>query len=275
MTDELVFFHAEGDMLHPTPIACSLWATDQMHGVAASGAMSRGLEQAARALGRDDMRPARYSVDLFMPPKMVPTTVTNRVLREGKRILVIDAELLQDGNAVARASATFLKPSTSPDGDVWVTHEHPQAPPLDVAPEGTDPHVPFFRSEDGWNQQFTDHQNPAPKVTWQTAMPIVAGEEPSPFQAAASVADATSMVTHWGTRGVEFINTDITMNLARLPRSVQLGLATIQRVEEDGIAVGTVAMFDREGTFGTATVSALANARRTVDFEEHDFGARA
>ena len=275
MTDELVFFTADGDTLHPGPVARSLWAEDQMHGVAASGALARALERAAHDLGRDDVRPARYSVDLFAPPKMVPTTTTTRVLREGRRIVVIDAELVQDGVAVARASATLLKPDVSPDGDVWHTTEHPEPPPVEVAPIGEEPHVPFFRSDGAWGQQFTEHQNDAPKVTWQTALPVVAGERATSFQAAASIADATSMVAHWGSNGVQFINTDITVNLARLPDGLQLGLATVQRVEEDGIAVGTVAMFDRTGTFGTATVSALANAKRTVDFEEHDFGARA
>lgn len=275
MTDALVFFTADGDTLHPTPVARSLWAEDQMHGVAASGAMARALEAEAQRLGRSDVRPARYSVDLFRPPKMVPTTVAVRLLREGRRIVVIDAELVQDGRSVARASATFLAPSETPAGKVWVTTEHPEPPSLEQAPVGSEPHVPFFRSGADWSQRFTDHQDPAPKRAWQTAVPVVAGEPATPFQAAASVADATSMVTHWGTHGVEFINTDITLSLSRLPRGVQLGLATIQRVEEDGIAVGTAAVFDRDGVFGTASVSALANARRTVDFEEHDFAARA
>lgn len=275
MTDELVFFTADGDVLTPQAMARSLWAEDQMHGVAASGALARGLEAELARIGRTDLRAARYSVDLFRPPLMAETTVEAQVLREGKRIVVIDAQLLQAGEPVARASATFLAPTQSPPGEVWATTEHPEPPSVDVAPEGTEPHVPFFRSTGEWGQQFGDHQNAAPKATWQTALPIVAGGTPTPFQAVASVADATSMVSHWGTNGVEFINTDITVNLSRLPHGVQLGLATIQRVETDGIAVGTVAIYDRAGVIGTASVSALANARRTVDFEEHDFGARA
>jgi len=275
MTFDLVFFDADGDTLLPTPRACSLWSDDQMHGVAASGAMARAAEAQVRRLGRDDVRPARWTVDLFQPARMVPTTTAARAVREGRRIVLVDVDLLQDGVAVARASATFLKPDVSPPGKVWATETHPEPPSTDLAPEGEDPHVPFFRSDGGWSQQFADHQNHAPKTSWQTAVPVVRDERPTPFQAAASIADAASMVSHWGTDGVEFINTDIALNLARLPRGVQLGLATVQRVEQDGIAVGTVAMYDRAGTFGTVSVSALANARRTVDFEEHDFGTRA
>jgi hypothetical protein len=73
------------------------------------------------------------------------------------------------------------------------------------------------------------------------------------------------MVTNWGSRGVEHINTDITMTLAREPEGVEIGLLATDRVEHDGIAVGTAAVFDRRGPLGTVIVAALANARRTVD----------
>ena len=39
----------------------------------------------------------------------------------------------------------------------------------------------------------------------------------------------------------------------------------IDRVEADGIAVGTAAVFDRTGTLGTVVTTSLANAKRTVD----------
>ena len=91
---------------------------------------------------------------------------------------------------------------------------------------------------------------------------------------AASVADSTSMVTNWGSNGVEYINTDITLTLARLPRGREIGLHAIDRVNHDGIAVGTATVFDREGRLGTAVVTSIANAKRAVDFEVNDFSAR-
>ncbi|WP_246086690.1 hypothetical protein [Nocardioides humi] len=91
------------------------------------------------------------------------------------------------------------------------------------------------------------------------------GEECTPFQAVASIADATSMVTNWGDRGVEHINTDIDLALCRLPDSSRLGLRATDHVAADGIAVGTAEVFDSTGPIGTATVTSLANTRRTVD----------
>ena len=74
------------------------------------------------------------------------------------------------------------------------------------------------------------------------------------------------MVTNWGSNGVEYINTDIALVLAREPEGVEIGLLATDRGEEDGIAVGTAVMFDRRGRLGTVMVASLANARRTVDF---------
>ena len=188
-------------------------------------------------------------------------------MREGKRICLVDALLTQDGERVARASAIFLKPSSSAPGTVWTPDDRPAPPPEDVAPVSSEPRVPFFHSEAGWTQTFADHQNGSRKASWNTGIPVVAGEQVTPFQAVAAMADGASLVTNWGDRGVEYINTDITLTLARLPEGVEIGLAAEDRVEHDGIAVGTAVVFDRTGQVGTSVVTSLVNARRTVDFD--------
>jgi hypothetical protein len=137
--------------------------------------------------------------------------------------------------------------------------------------------VPYFHSSSGWSQEFADHQNASRKASWNTGLPIVAGESPTPFQAVASLADGASLVTNWGSRGVEHINTDITLALARRPTGLEIGLAALDRVERDGIAIGTVAVLDRAGPLGNVVVTSLANTKRTVDFaavEYDDDGSR-
>ena len=69
---KLSFFTSDGDALVPTELACSLWSEDQMHGVALSGALARALERAVSDLGRTELRPARYTVDLFRAARMEP-----------------------------------------------------------------------------------------------------------------------------------------------------------------------------------------------------------
>lgn len=268
---QLSFFTRAGVALTPTDMARSMWDDDQMHGVALSGALARGLEQAVRGLGRDDLRPARYTVDLFRPARMTECLVTTEVVREGPRLCLVDAVLTQAGERVARASGLFLLPTASTAGEVWEPSERTGPPPLDVAPPTEEPHVPFFHSSAGWSQSFGLHQNPSRKASWSTAVPVVAGEQTTPFQAVAALADGASMVTNWGERGIEHINTDITLALAREPVGVSIGMAALDRVEDTGIAVGTAAVFDRSGPLGTAVVTSLANAKRVVDFTEIEY----
>jgi hypothetical protein len=255
---DLAFFRRTDDGFDPTPMARSMWAEDHMHGVAASGLIARGLEDQIEELGRaSELVPSRYHVDLFRPPRMVPTRIRTRVVRNGPRIALLDAEMVQassDGEerVVARATCTYLLAGENPAGEVWSAT--------------SEPHVPFFVSENPWSDDFGKHQNAGRHVTWQVAVPTVSGEPMTPFQTVASIADATSMVTNWGSNGVEWINTDISLALARRPAGMEVGLATIDHVAHEGISVGTAEVFDREGTIGTATVTALANAKRSVDF---------
>jgi hypothetical protein len=265
---------SDPEVLVPEDLARSLWGTDQMHGVALSGMLARALERTVAELGRDDLRAARYTVDLFKAARMQPCRTTTRVVREGKRICLVDATVEQDGVPVARASGLFLKVAEQAPGNVWEPTDSPQPPPSDVAPPTDDPHVPLFASDGaGWSDSFGDHQNSGHKTTWQVAVPVVPDERPSGFVAAASVADATSMVTNWGSNGVEHINTDITLTLARDPEGVEIGLAASDRVSADGIAVGTATVFDRAGRLGTTVVTSIANVQRGIDFDQHTFDA--
>ena len=269
---QYALFRAEGDTLVPQGIARSLWSENQMHGVATSGALARELENAVVAAGRDDLRPARYTVDLFKAPSMGPCTLASTVVREGSRLMLVDATLSQEGAVVARASCLFLKVSEDPPGDVWSPADAPTPPPLEIAAVSEEPRVPIFFSDGvGWSQNFAEHQNAGRKQTWQSALAVVSGEKPTPFQALAGAADSTSMVLNWGSEGVQYINTDVTLAISRVPVSQEIGLAATSRTSHDGIATGSCIVFDREGPIGTTTVTAISNARRAVDFTQHDF----
>jgi hypothetical protein len=264
-------FRDEGGVLVPQDIARSLWKADQMHGVATSGALGRAAERAVLAAGRTDLRPARFTVDLFRAPSMSPCDVETTIVREGARLMLVDATLSQEGEARARATALFLLESENPDGQVWSSPDLPQPPPLDIAPVSDEPRVPFFFSpEVGWSQNFAEHQNSGHKIMWQSALPIVAGERSTPFSGLAGAADSTSMVCNWGDQGVQYINTDVNLAIARLPVSQEVGLSALSWHAHGGVAIGTAMVFDRQGPLGTSTVTSLANAKRSVDFTKYD-----
>lgn len=274
MSDDFVpgWFRRDGETFVPQALATSLWSAEQMHGVAVSGLLALALEDQVSASGRSDLSPTRYHVDLFRPARMVASRPRVTVVREGPRLMLVDVVLLQesadsvgDGEAVARASALFLRRSADPAGRAWSQADRAVPPPAEVVGDSAAHHVPFFCSDADWSQNFGEHQNSGRHATWQTAMPVVVEEQITPFQAAASVADATSMVTNWGNAGIEYINTDIDLSLARLPDGISLGLRATDHVVADGLAVGTAEVFDRSGPLGTATVTAMVNSRRTVD----------
>lgn len=268
---KISFFTADGDGLMPNDLARSLWSEKQIHGVAISGALARQAELAVAEAGRDDLRPVRWNVDLFSPAGTGLTHTRSRVVRSSSRLCLIDVELVQEDEVKARASALFVKPTEPAPGEVWEPADHPQPPPLDIAPVSDDPRVPIFGSDGRWTTSFGDHQNAGQHVTWQTGVPIVDGEPATPFTAVTSIADATSMVTNWGTKGVEQINTDVILTLARRPVSLEIGLMASDRTSADGIAVGTVVVFDRQGRVGSAMTTSMANVKRSIDFTEHNF----
>jgi len=266
---------SDGDVFHPEPLARSAWSEDQMHGVAVSGLLARATERRVAEAGRAELVPARFQLDMFRPARMAATTTRVDVVRDGPRLMLLDAVLEQDGEVVARASTTYLKPTQNPEGDVWAppAGDRPTPPPADLLPPHGQHHVPFFASAVDWSDDFRAHQNAGRHQTWQTAVPIVVGEDCTPFQAVASVADATSMTTNWGSEGVEYINTDVGLALSRPPVDVLVGLRATDHISHDGVAVGVAEVYDSRGVLGVATITAVANTRRTVDFTSAEFEA--
>lgn len=259
------YFEATARGFEPLPFAASAWSPTMINGPAVCGLMARALEQQHCSPG---FMPARLTVDLFRPTLAKPLTVVTEQVREGRRIRVADAALIQDGVDVARATVVFLKRSVQPPGQLWTRSEVPQPPSVPVA---TEPTRPLWGSDaEGWSGEIREHQNDSRKRMWQVPLCVVEGETPSPFVGAVVIGEATSLMTNWGSAGVGFINTDMTLALARQPEGAEVGVEADSHISADGVAVGSATLFDRTGTFGTCVVTALSNAERQVDFTNGD-----
>lgn len=256
------YFVAEDGLLHPQDGARSGWNDGTMlRGSAVSGALAR---EAERAIGDDTgLRPVRWTLDLFRPAAFRASSVSATVVRRGRRLALVDVELTQDGVRVARASAEFLRGGTPVHGRTWSRPVTVCVPPPEIRPETTEPRV-YYSEGVGWTGDPGPHQNAARKRTWHFPLPVVQGEPPSPFQEAAMAADFVNMVANWGDAGIEFINSDVTLSLARRPEGDGIGLIAEQREEHDGISVSLAAVVDRKGVVGFAGVTGLANGQ-TVD----------
>lgn len=259
---ELAFFTRGAHGYEPQRYADSGWAPDMLNGAATCGLLAHVLENNHGAPG---FEPARLTVDLFRPVRKRPVTVTTTPVRTGNRILVADATLVQDGLDVARATAIFLRKSEQPPGRIWVRPEQPAPPPGELTAQPFT-HLWGSDAQGGWTPRLRDHQNDSRHRSWQRPLPVVLGEPPSPFAAAAVIGESTSMMTNWGSAGVGFINTDLTLALARPAEGVAIGIEADNHLGVDGIAVGSATLFDESGPFATCVVTALSNAQRQISF---------
>jgi hypothetical protein len=256
----LAYFVSDGQVLLPDPATKGPWGPT-ISGHVVGGVLARAVEAAGRA---DDLVPARLTVDLLRPTAIAPVEVRTTVRRDGQRIRLIDAELVQNGGVVSRASAVFLRRSEQPTGDVWSSTV--EMPPLPTDPGPLPEDLPMFvwgyggEGSSGGGYGFAEWHAGGPKYAWVRQLrPLVAGEVTSPFVEAAMAADATSALTHWGTTGLRYINADYTLSLTRLPKGEHIGLAALVHTSHDGIASGVAAVFDEYGPIGNAMAVALVN----------------
>jgi len=254
----------------PTRFAQSHWGEDHLNGPAIVGLVAREMEM---RFGSDDFMPTRLTVDLFKAARNKPTVVHSRLVRDGRRVRNVEAEVVQDGVTVAKGILVWYRRSAPPQGQQWsaaTTFAMPNG--LDDADDSI---RPFTGSDEvGWSRQVGQHQNASRTRFLDRTIDVVAGSPNTPFVRAAMVAESTSLTTNLGTHGVGYINGDLTVALARLPRSGWLGVEADSHLAADGIAVGSATLYDRMGAFGTGLITAVANPAAQIDFASQSFEGR-
>lgn len=256
--DASFLFAADGPVFHPSAAAVGRWGADMLNGPAVVGLAARCLELSYGAPG---FVPVRFTADLFKTAHRVPTGVRLTLVRDGARIRTSDCEVVQDGVVVARASMVQYRRSAAPPGDEWVVA------PSFAAPAGISGPVYLVGSDDaGWSPVGAEHQNVSRKRVYHRSLEVVDGEPTSPFVRAVVAAEATSLVTNLGTRGIGYINGDLTVAMSRLPVGDHIGVQADSHWCCDGISVGGATLFDDLGPFGSGMVTAVANPAAQIDF---------
>lgn len=250
----------------PTRSARGAWSEEMVNGPAVVAAAARSLQE---EYGLEDFLPARLTVDLFAPVRFEPLIIRTEEVRSGNRIRVSDAYVEQDGGIVARATLVQLRHGEQPPGEIWRSGRVTE-PPEEVRTEPLRAgQRPYFGSDSApgrWSTEMGAAQGNGRKSFWHRPLDVIEGATATPFQRAAILAESTSLMSHWGTEGIGFINADLTVALARLPRSEDIGIEADEHLSDAGVAVGSATLFDRDGVFGTGTVVAVSNAGRQVDF---------
>lgn len=226
------------------------------------------------------LSPAKTTFDLQSPLPLVPLTARATVLRDGRRLKLVDAELIHDGRVYARARSLWLKRDVAvdvSDNNAWAPSQQfstPGAGPWNITDDGRiywserldgDAETPA-EAESRWSHQGFDHQNGARKAVWQFPVPTVVREELTGFEVAANVCDVANLATGWGPKGLDFINADATLSLVRYPTSTEVGVTAIDRINQDGIAIGTAALYDADGQFANAQVTQIVQPDGRIQF---------
>jgi hypothetical protein len=253
----LPYFVRDGNRYAPTQIARGGWGPS-LSGHVVGGLLGWAVE---RAVDDPQLQPARLTVDLPAPTALEPIEVQTRLHHDRRRLRLVEAVLMQNGAAVARASALFLRRGAQPEGEVW--SQSVQLPPLPVE---DDPQPSLFLRTYGWGSGI---QNPDPdwadrfgrKYTWlQETRPLIDDEPLGAFTRAAMAADITASIANWGTNALQFINTDYTLTLSRLPDGPHLGLASLTHYSHDGVATGSAVLVDAHGPIGNCVSVAIAHS---------------
>jgi hypothetical protein len=250
----------DGGRFHATFSTTGPWFADAQHAGPPSALLIRSLE-------RCDARPgtelARITVEVIGPVPAGEVRVHAQVERPGRAVELLAAELVAGGRPVLRARAWRMA-----TGDTS-TVAHGSADPL-PGPET----VPA-RTErpPGWLPGFIDSMEwrwlrgwlaePGPGTVWaRPRVPLVAGEEPSPLQRLALVADsgngaaAPLDLLQW-----LFVNTELTLHLHRAPQGEWIAVQAQTVVGPAGIGTVSGLLFDSRGQVGRCAQALLVRPR--------------
>ncbi|HEY4942663.1 MAG TPA: acyl-CoA thioesterase domain-containing protein [Rhizomicrobium sp.] len=251
------FFKRDGETYVPQPSARGPWNPNSLHGRVVIGLLGHELE---RLHGGAEWMPARLTVDMYRLPDFSAITAVTRVVRGGKRIKVVDCELISGGRSVARGTAQFLIRGENAPGKSW-SPPNWDAPDPDTLP----PPPPGQFGERMWKMRNISDwfsSNGARRGAWMAEIrELVNGAPLTPFTRVAVAADFASPLANRSENSLGYINTDVTVYLHRLPVGEWIGFEKINHQASDGVAIGECFLYDIEGSIGSASCAALRQAR--------------
>jgi hypothetical protein len=254
------YFVSSANGLTPAPEARSPWSADMLHGRLLAGLAARAVE----GDGHDPaFRLARLTVDMFRVPPMSALRVVTNVVRDGRRIRVVEVSIRSADVEIARATALLLRGGSHPSGVPW------RAPEWNVPLPETLPSPADGSDDGGWDIRLLSpggFWTAERKQLWaRDRRQLVEGEELSPVVRAALAADLPNPLANSSIEGLQFINADLTLFLGRVPISEWIGLEVSGHVGHDGVAVGSCTLYDTAGSIGWSSVCAVTNTATLSD----------
>ena len=207
------------------------------------------------------MQLARLTTDLMRPTPLTPLTPEVHVIREGKKIQVVEASLYADGLEVTRATALRIRRAAVdaeglPDGRF--SNPRPTEPlPVEEDPfSSPDPPGSRLAIEYLFEGYGGYYRHPA----WtRLRIDVIAGERPRPVARLAYVADTASGVGHDRSMPVSWINADVAINIVREPTGEWLSLDGRSWLGRTGSGQVQATISDTEGIASTVSMVRLVD----------------
>lgn len=248
------------EVFESTPLAAAGWYDDGQHGGVVSALLARAIEGVPTLV---PMNISRVTVELFRVVPTVPLRVTARVVREGKRIQVVEASMADlEGLELAKAVGLRLRDTLLDLPPEALPPAHTPALPSSVAPPdmsrwgvGVQGKVMFHRQGTEVREVEGTFEQLGPTTAWlRMTVPLVAGEQPSPLQRVMVAADFTNGLSR-RVRSSEylFMNADLTVHLHRVPAGEWIGVEADADYDVSGRAIAFSSLFDTSGPIGRAT----------------------
>lgn len=219
------------------------WDASLQHAGPPSALLARAVEQAP---GAWPGYVVRLSIDILGPVPVAELRLRTEVLRSGRSVELVQAELAADDRPAVRATGWRVRRArlTLPDRPV-VPHPVPHLPDLDTDVPGWDG---GYLHAVQWRVAAGDWDKPGPATVWgRMRYPLVPDEEPTGLQRVMAIADSGNGVsTVLPQREWLFINPDLTVHLAAEPRGDWICLDAETLVDEHGFGLATSRLFDRE-----------------------------
>ncbi len=224
------------------------WSDEHQHMAPVSGLLVRAIEECQP---REDLIVSRVAFDILGPIPVGDVEVRTHLIRPGRTIELVEAEMSAGGRVVVRATAWRL--ATSDTSQVAGDAVDPLPGPEQGAPwTGTGVwgggyiRSLEFRVLPGWK--------PGRGQVWlRSTVDLVAGEPSSSLARYAGLIDtANGIAVRADPATMLFPNTDLTIHLVRTPVGPWVGLDTTVTFGADGVGLTAAALHDVSGPLGRA-----------------------
>lgn len=215
---------SEPNTYESSPLANAGWYEQGQHGGALAALIVGHLD---RVPTLTDMEIARLSVEIFRIVPLVPLTISSRIIREGKRIQTIQAEISDpDGTVLSTAVMQRLRTASRPlpkeaatESTELTTPAEAYRPDAKAWGVGESDKVMFHRHAIEIREIYGGFTSSGPGAIWvRPIVPIIAGEETTPAQSAVVAADFCNGISRKLDVGQwVFMNSDLTVHLGRYP----------------------------------------------------------